>query len=122
MPQFSHHIPITQSDMALHRMSQFSLPVGVIGAEGNYSWGYNGDCYYVTEGVLDHLVTTIKLSLDEAKQLFTALGFVCLSEVPVKVISDGIRVARKQYFSHDNLMWFLVDHIEDSANNSKLVS
>jgi hypothetical protein len=113
MPQFSHHTPVTQSDLANARKSarlvQKHFPIGCIGEQGNFSWGYDGKTYYVAEGVLEHLVTKACLSLDEAKQLFNALVFSASYEVHGSLIAKAVKKARKKRISGDDLMWCLID-------------
>ena len=121
MPQFSLHTPESQGDMAairrVYRMENPSLPIGVIGESHNYKWGYNGEYYYVTEGVFEFLVTQIHLCLDEAKQLFESLNFCECSEPCQKAISMAVKGARKKKLSGDDLMWFFYDALEDNGKS-----
>ena len=113
MPQFSIHTPATQSDLAkarkVNNLKQNHFPVGVIGDSNGFSWGYDGDTYYVAEGVFEHLVTKMALSLEEAKQLFNALVFSSAYEPSNKVVVSAIKAARKVKLSGDDLMWKLID-------------
>ena len=116
MPQFSHHAPVTQSDLLAARhlanVNQKHFPVGVIGELSDFEWGFNGDLYYVAEGVFSFLVSKIHFSIDEAKQLFNALTFINASEPSSKAISLAVKLARKQRLSCDDLMWFFADKLE----------
>jgi hypothetical protein len=113
MPQFSHHTPVSQGDLAKARKAsklvQAHFPKGCIGEQDNFSWGYDGHTYYVAEGVLEYLVTKAYLSLDEAKQLFNALVFNSSCEVHSNLIVNAIKQTRKQRLSGDDLMWRLTD-------------
>lgn len=113
MPQFSYHTPTSQGDMAARRKANKSLkqklPTGKIGENTNFSWGYNGEYYYVCEGVLEHLITNIHLTLEEAKRLFESLSFIDSSEPCPKSISQAIKGSRKDELKGDDLMWFFVD-------------
>lgn len=115
MPQFSYHTPVSQGDMAARRSARAlkqSLPVGKIGESASFSWGYDGSSYYVAEGVFEHLVTRISMTLKEVKSLFEALVFVESIEPSQKLISQAIYASRKSVFTGDELMWFLVDQIK----------
>lgn len=116
MPQFNHHAPVTQSDLArarfLSSLEQSYYPVGVIGESSDFAWGFNGDHYYVAEGAFSFLVSKIHLAIDEAKQLFNALTFINASEPSPKTISLAVKSARKQRLSGDDLMWFFADKLE----------
>lgn len=118
MPQFSYHAPVSQGDMAaireLANASKRSLPIGKIGENVNFSWGYEGNFYYVAEGVFEHFVTCIHLSLDEAKSLFEALVFVESVEPSQKLISQAINASRMSSCVGDDLMWFYVDTLSAS--------
>lgn len=113
MPQFSIHTPKTQSDMRhirkVEKLRQQHLPIGVIGQQGEFSWGYNGTSYYVSEGVWDYLVTRVHMTLDEAKQLFNALVWIEAKDTLLKIISNLIRSIRKLNISGDELMWKFID-------------
>lgn len=119
MPQFSIHTPKSQSDMTAIRMnsraSKRYLPIGKIGESLNFSWGYNGEAYYVAEGVLEHLITRINLSLEEAKKLFEAVTFIESNEPCTKAVSKAVNASRKEKLIGDELMWFFVDAL--SINN-----
>lgn len=77
-------------------MTNTSLPIGTIAEKHNFSYGYDGKKYYVTEGCLRHLVTRIHLTFDEAKQLFDALCFNFPNNPNSKEISALIRQSRKE--------------------------
>jgi hypothetical protein len=113
MPQFSIHTPKSQGDMAAIRkfaqLSKRSLPIGVIGENNNFSWGFNGKYYYVTQGVLSHLLTQAHLSLAEAEKIFEALTFGNVEDVCSKALYITINQARKTGLSGDDLMWFYFD-------------
>jgi hypothetical protein len=121
MPQFSHHTPVSQGDLAharkVAKLLQTHFPVGCIGEQGNFSWGFNGTTYYVAEGVLEHTVTKKVLSIDEAKQLFNALVFNAISEVHSSIIVKAINQAKKHRLSGDDLMWFLTDILPSNTPN-----
>jgi len=91
--------------MKAMRMSKVSLPVGVIGENASFAYGYDGDKYYVTEGVFEHFVTRVSLSFDEAKQLFEALTFSNAVEPCAKMISKLISSARKNNLKGMDLFW-----------------
>ena len=130
MPQFSYHAPVSQGDMAEARrkaravklssapekplLAKQSLPVGVIGESANFSWGYNGKCYYVAEGVFEHLVSPVYMTLEEAKRLFESLVFVEACEPSQKLISQAIKASRKGTYVGDELMWFFVEALSVS--------
>ncbi|MFT6904181.1 MAG: hypothetical protein ACJAS1_000831 [Oleiphilaceae bacterium] len=116
MPQFSHNTPATPSDLLAARrlanINQKHFPIGVIGESSDFAWGFNGYHYYVTEGAFCFLVSKAHLSIDEAKQLFSALSFIDASEPSAKSISLAVKLARKQRLSGDNLMWFFADKLD----------
>ena len=106
MPQFNLHTPKTQSDMFAMRKNKVTLPTGVIGQNNDFSNGYDGDKYYVTEcSILDYYVTKTYLSFDEAKQLFNALTFVGKPAPKPSKITSLVKFARKQKLSGDELFW-----------------
>lgn len=119
MPQFYPHTPTSQGDMAAirkaSRASKQVLPIGIIGEGINFSWGYNGEFYFVSEGVLEYLVTRIHLTLEEAGKLFEALNFTESSEPCQQTIFKAIKTSRKEKLIGDKLMWFFVDAL--SINN-----
>jgi len=115
MPQFNYHTPKASSTMRSQinkmKMTKFTLPAGLISENNLFSYGYDGDKYYVSEGVMQYLVTGMHLVLDEAKELFNALTFNDCSEPCTKVISNSIREARKLKIHGDDLFWFLTDKL-----------
>ncbi len=108
MPKFNLHTPKTQSDMKAMRMSQVSLPVGLIGENNNFAYGYDGEKYYVTEGAFQYVVTRVHLAFEEAKQLFEALTFENASEPCAKVVNTLVKSARKQKLNGNDLFWHFV--------------
>lgn len=106
MPQFNLHTPKTQSDMKAQRMNRTTLPIGLIGENNNFAYGYDGEKYYVTEySILDYFVTKTALLFDEAKALFEALIFVGKSAPKPTEITKLVKSARKQKLSGDELFW-----------------
>ena len=92
------------------RMSKVSLPVGLIGENNNFAYGYDGEKYYVTENsILDYLVTKTYLTFDEAKQLFDALTFNNEHAPAPTKVTRLIKSARKQKLNNDNLFWHFVE-------------
>ena len=116
MPQFSHHAPSLPETLAkarsLSKLKQSHFPIGVIGESNSFGYGFNGEYYYVTEGVFSFLVSKVHFTLDEAEQLFNALTFIDASEPSSKIVSMAIKSARKQQLSGDDLMWNFVDSLE----------
>ena len=112
MPQFNYHTPKTQSDMKAMRMSRTTLPVGLIGKNNSFSYGYDGEIYYVTEySILDYFVTKTALFFDEAKALFEALTFVGNPAPKPTKITKIIKSARKQKLSGDDLFWYFENEL-----------
>ena len=111
MPKFYTHTPKSQGNMKDVRVGnrKASLPIGLIGESSSFAYGYDGDKYYVTEGVFQYLVTGVNLAFDEAKQLFNALDFNNSIEPSVKSVSSAIKDSRKEKLSGDDLFWFLTD-------------
>ena len=106
MPQFNFHTPKTQSDMKAIRMNKTTLPVGLIGENNDFAYGYDGEKYYVTEcSLLDYFVTKTALFFDEAKALFEALTFVGGAAPKPTEITKLIKSARKQKLSGSDLFW-----------------
>jgi hypothetical protein len=89
-----------------------SLPIGTIAENLNFSYGYDGKKYYVTEGAFQYLVTRIHLTFDEAKQLFEALTFNNVEDICTKKVSNVIKSARKSKFEGDNLFWHFVKSLK----------
>jgi len=115
MPQFSEHLPVTEKAMKDARYEYRrakTLPIGLIGENNKFAYGYDGNKYYVTEGVLYHLITKICLTLSEAKQLYNALSFNCEFEACSSTVSKAIKASRKKQLSEDGLFWFLVEEIK----------
>ncbi|PIB27194.1 hypothetical protein BFP78_15795 [Gaetbulibacter sp. 5U11] len=114
MPQFYNNLPSTDKAMKEARAEYNrikNLPIGLIGENNQFAYGWDGDKYYVVEGAFQYLVTKTYLVIDEAKQLFNALSFNNSSEPCQKQITYAIKEARKQKLSGDNLFWFLTDKI-----------
>ena len=114
MPQFATHLPATDKAMKGARAEYNrvkNLPIGLIGENNQFAYGWDGDKYYVTEGVFQYLVTKMHLVIDEAKQLFNALSFNNCSEPCSKQITSALKEGRKQNLSGDSLFWFLTDKI-----------
>lgn len=111
MPQFNIHLPKSQSDMKAIRENsrKLFLPIGLISENHNFSYGFNGDYYYVAESTFGYLVTRMQLAFEEAKQLFNALTFAEASEPKASDINNLIKSSRKEGLSGDNLFWFYVD-------------
>lgn len=107
MPQFYKHTPKSQADMAAERKRRTSLPVGLIGVNSQFSYGYNGSTYYVTEySIFDYFVTKTELSFEEAKALFEALTFAGNPAPKPIEVTRLIREARRKKLSGDELFWF----------------
>ncbi len=94
--------------MKAMRMSQVSLPVGLIGENNKFAYGYDGEKYYVTEGAFQYVVTRMHLAFEEAKQLFEALTFENASEPCAKVVNALVKSARKQKLNGNDLFWHFV--------------
>ncbi len=107
MPQFNIHSPKSQSDMKAIREN--SRKLFLISENHNFSYGFNGDYYYVAESAFGYLVTRMQLAFEEAKQLFNALTFAEASEPKAIDINNLIKSSRKEGLSGDNLFWFYVD-------------
>ena len=108
MPKFNLHTPKTQSDIKDMRIIKVSLPVGLIGENNDFAYGYDGDKYYVTEGSFQYIVTRMHLSFDEAKHLFEALTFQNASEPCTKVINALVKYARINKINGKDLFWHFV--------------
>jgi len=90
------------------------LPVGVIGENSRFSYGYNGKSYYVTEGSLEHLITRMELSLEEAKQMYTALSFTEVEAPNSKTINGMVKRTRKDKLTNpDDLFNYFANQLLD---------
>jgi len=116
MAQFNIHTPKTQSDAGsirkASRLSKKQLPAGLIAEGRNFNYGYGGEYYYVSEGVVGFLVTKVHLSFDEAKSLFSALEFIGSSEPSPAMVSSVVKESRRARVCGDRLLWFFVDRLE----------
>ena len=113
MPQFNLHAPKTQGDMKAMRMNNTKLPVGLIGENSNFAYGYDGEKYYVTEySILDYFVTKTELVFEEAKALFDALTFVGKPAPKPTEITKLVKFARKQKLIGDDLFWHFEEGIQ----------
>ena len=112
MPLFNTNLPTPLGNLAKARKNKIKLPVGTIGESNNFSYGFNGEYYYVTEGILEYYVTKIHLKFDEAKQLFDSLNFIDAVEPSPKTVAVAIRSARKSRLKGANLFWHFVDTID----------
>jgi len=88
-----------------------SLPIGVIGENNLFAYGFDGKKYWVSEGILGYYVAKIHLSFEESKQLFDALTFEAPSEICTKNISNLVRISRKKKLFGKNLFFFFVKNI-----------
>lgn len=117
MPQFSKHLPSTDKAMKEARAEYNrvrSLTIGLIGESNQFAYGWDGDKYYVTEGALNHLVTKVHLTIDEAKELFNALSFNDCSEPCPKQIGSALKESRNQKLSGDDLFWFFEKQLSNN--------
>ena len=109
MPQFYNHLPATDKAMKEARAEYNrvkNLPIGVIGENNKFAYGWDGEKYYVTEySILDYFVTKTALLFDEAKALFDALTFVGNPAPKPTEITKLVKSARKQKLSGDDLFW-----------------
>ena len=87
------------------------LPTGEI-AKYSYkaSYGFNGSYYYVAVGAMNHFVTGMKLTFEEAKSLFDAM-VLCEYCHHIKNLNSWIKEARKT--KNVNLINFFIDKIEN---------
>lgn len=116
MPQFYPHTPKSQCEMKaireFFRVSKVLLPIGLIGENSNFAYGYDGEKYYVTEySILDYFVTKTALSFEEAKALFEALTFVGNPAPRPTRITELVKSARKQKISDNDLFWYFEEAI-----------
>ncbi len=86
-----------------------SLPIGVIGENDSFKYGYNGEYYYVTEGILEYYVTKMHLTFPEAKALFDALVFIGNDNTCSLSVTSTIKKYRKKDFMNKSLFWGIVD-------------
>jgi hypothetical protein len=115
MPQFYKNLKSTDKAMIEARTEYNrvkNLPIGLIGENNMFAYGWDGEKYYVSEGVFQYLVTKIHLGFDEAKQLFNALCFMNCSEPCSKKLASAIKKSRKQKLHGDSLFWFFCDNIK----------
>lgn len=89
-----------------------SLPTGEISRFGlNASYGFTGKYYYVALGALNHYITNIHLTFDEAKQIYSAISF-CQKFEHFKNLNSWIRECRRRALQENDLFDYLVDRIE----------
>lgn len=90
------------------------LPIGIIGEEGRFSYGYNGTTYYVTEYcILDYYVTRTHLKFEEAKKLYEALVWVSYPAPKPSEVTKMIKRSRKKKLTGDNLLFFFIEWIRN---------
>ena len=112
MPQFFSTLPTPQGVYTESRKRRLNTqnPVGLIGQQGDYTYGFDGRKYWVAEGVLQTLVTLVHLTFDEAKMLFEALVWVS-SEVDYSRVNQAVRAGRKAKYNGQTLFWFYVEQL-----------
>lgn len=118
MPQFSYHTPIASSTLRnminSEKLVNYKRPIGVIADSINYSYGFDGETYWVALGILKHSLTNAKMSFEESKAVHDALVF---NESNIHLIDCGksftnlLKQARKECNSYDSLFWFFVNKI-----------
>jgi hypothetical protein len=124
MAQFSTHAPISSSALRdkikKEKLIDYPKPIGVIGKNDNYSFGYEGDGnYYVTMGILGELVCgRMKMTFEQAKQMFDALNFLGMpsSELNYKLCIKALKEARKNKMEGNNLFFFFVQNIREFSD------
>ena len=109
MPSFYNTKITTQSDMATKRKNRVLLPTGTIGESLSFAYGFDGSSYYVTESVLEYLVTKASMSFLEAKALFDALVWNDVNAPTQTKVSGLLKRARKE--SPVSLFWFFVESL-----------
>jgi len=109
MPSFYNNTITTQSDMKTARANRVKLPIGTIGENLKFSYGFDGSTYYVTESVMEYLVTKAKMSFDEAKALFDALTWNDKDAPMQTKVSSLLKKARKE--NPTSLFWFFVESL-----------
>ena len=114
MPQFYKSLPVSQGTLAEQRRLRMNTrpPVGIIADQGNYSYGFDGNKYWVAEGVLQHLMTGIHLTFDEAKMLYDALQWNN-NGIDSSIVNNAIRAGRKAKHTGQTLFWFYVDSLNN---------
>jgi hypothetical protein len=119
MPQFAIHKPVSISylrdQINKDKLHEYSKPIGVIGENLNYSYGYEGDGrYYVTAGILGELVCgRMKLTFDQSKQLFDALNFSDMKPEHLNYNNciSALKIARKNKIEGKELFWLFLNAI-----------
>jgi hypothetical protein len=113
MAQFSKNTPLNISDLSKLRkeskLLKYNKPMGKIANQNHFEYGYNGDdCYYVTHSYGIYM-TSAKLSLEEAKNIYLALVWENLhSELDPKQVTQMVKDARKKKLENRDLFWFFL--------------
>ena len=110
MPMFYKHLPTcpirNRAAANIDRIINHRRPIGVISEGNHFAYGFDGDKYFVTQGVVCEFVTGIHLSFEEAKALFDALQWNAAGWSCYKAVTAAVRKARKKKLAGDSLFWF----------------
>jgi len=95
-----------------------STLIGVISESKDFTYGYDGKTFYVTEkSLFNYYVTTAKLSLMEAKAIFEALNWCDVTElINPTYITKQVKECRKLKLTNDSIFWYLVVAIDKYKN------
>ena len=93
----------------------YDKPVGVIGKSSDVQYGFDGETYFVSIGILEYLAFgRMKITFQQAKAVYDAILFFDIDvdnwnfDLAKKVLKD----ARKLSLSDDDLMFFFGESLK----------
>ena len=98
-------------------MSNDNNPIGIIGESGSVQYGFDGNSYFVSIGILKELAFgRMGMTIQQAKAVYDAVLFfdIDVEDWNFELSKSVLKQARKMNLSDDDLMFFFGDLLEQS--------
>ncbi len=102
-------------------MSNDDKPIGIIGESGSVQYGFDGNSYFVSIGILRELAFgRMGMTMQQAKAVYDAILFfdIDVEDWNFELSKSVLKQARKMNLSDDGLMFFFGDLLEQINTNN----
>ena len=125
MPSFYKNRIVTSHEMRVKidktkSMSNDDKPIGIIGESGSVQYGFDGNSYFVSIGILGELAFgRMEMTMLQAKAVYDAVLFfdIDVEDWNFELSKSVLKQARKMNLSDDDLMFFFGDLLEQVNTN-----
>ena len=125
MPSFYKNRIVTSQEMRvtidkIKSMSNNDKPIGIIGESGSVQYGFDGNSYFVSIGILGELAFgRMEMTMHQAKAVYDAILFfdIDVEDWNFELSKSVLKQARKMNLSDDDLMFFFGDLLEQVNTN-----